>query len=621
MIQFKKLILHNFGSYNHAEIDLQSRGFCLVSGKNNFKKDNALSNGSGKSFLWSAISYALTGETINGVKSNLKNIFIDENSCYTSVLFNFEKDAYEITRIIAPKPDLKLIKNGENVSGKGLRESEKKLGELLPDLSKDLLASTIIIGQGFPNRFSSFSPSGRKELLEKLTKADFMIEDIRQRVYQRQDVIQKEIRECEDSLLIHNTEHQADLRALSNLQTEFSNLKPLDWQAEISSTEKTIADFKNTLVETDKNIIEIDTLLDEVQQKLLEETTKKANLITQETEEYNKLRSELSTKKAKLEAQVYTLNREINKIMAIKDICPTCGQKIPNVQKPSVDKETQELQGLTNMLTPLNEQLYVCDNQHNYKQKEIKASFDSVLSNLRNQQSDLKKQKSDLQDLKNDVSHYLQLENDKLLRLTYERDTYLEHHNGLLTNINNLKNKILKQESLIDDISTVKSDLAAHQTVLKKMEILIKRDFRGYLLSNIIEYINQKAKDYSEIVFETRDLDVYLDGNSLDIAYCGKMFDSLSGGEKQRVDLILQFAIRNMLSQYLDLSANIIVLDEITDFLDKKSCKAVMNLLEKELNTTESVFIISHHAEELELPIDSEIKILKNSDGISEVVN
>jgi len=51
MLNFNSVTLHNFGSYGHAEVDLHDRGFCLVSGKNNYKKDNALSNGSGKSFL------------------------------------------------------------------------------------------------------------------------------------------------------------------------------------------------------------------------------------------------------------------------------------------------------------------------------------------------------------------------------------------------------------------------------------------------------------------------------------------------------------------------------------------------------------------------------------------
>jgi DNA repair exonuclease SbcCD ATPase subunit len=98
-----------------------------------------------------------------------------------------------------------------------------------------------------------------------------------------------------------------------------------------------------------------------------------------------------------------------------------------------------------------------------------------------------------------------------------------------------------------------------------------------------------------------------VNGNALDITYCGKAFDGLSGGEKQRVDLILQLAIRDLLTSYLGLSANILVLDEIADFLDKKSCKAVMSLLENALQTVESVFIISHHEEELEIPVDSKI--------------
>ena len=36
-------------------------------------------------------------------------------------------------------------------------------------------------------------------------------------------------------------------------------------------------------------------------------------------------------------------------------------------------------------------------------------------------------------------------------------------------------------------------------------------------------------------------------------------------------------------------------------------------------NTIESVFIVSHHADELGIPVDSEIKVIKNADGISQI--
>ena len=164
-----------------------------------------------------------------------------------------------------------------------------------------------------------------------------------------------------------------------------------------------------------------------------------------------------------------------------------------------------------------------------------------------------------------------------------------------------------------------KTLLEAHQAVITKMETLIRRDFRGYLLTNVITYLDLKAKEYCKLVFGTEDLNVYLDGNALDISYCNKLIDNLSGGEKMRVDLILQLAIRDLLCNYFNFSSNIIVLDEITDFLVSKSCDAVMNFLSTTLKDIESVFIISHHADELNLPVDSEIKVIKNIDGISEV--
>ena len=112
-IDFEKIIIHNFGSYGHTELDVKGKGFCLVSGQNNFKKDNALSNGSGKSFIWSAICYTITGETIQGLHTNLKNINIeDDDKCYTTLIFKVNTDEYEITRTAEPKSDLKIIKNG-----------------------------------------------------------------------------------------------------------------------------------------------------------------------------------------------------------------------------------------------------------------------------------------------------------------------------------------------------------------------------------------------------------------------------------------------------------------------------------------------------------------------------
>ena len=174
---------------------------------------------------------------------------------------------------------------------------------------------------------------------------------------------------------------------------------------------------------------------------------------------------------------------------------------------------------------------------------------------------------------------------------------------------------------LVSTSTLALNDVTAHLDVLSKIESLIKRDFRGYLLEDIIKYIDAKAKEYCEVVFDTRELEVKIDGNNLNITYCNKNFDNLSGGEKQRVDIILQFAIRDLLQNYMNYSSNIIVLDEIFDALDAKSTQRILELISTKLKDIASVFVISHHPNELQLSYDTEIRIVKNESGISEVVS
>ena len=97
-IRFIKVKMHNFLSYGHAEIDLTDKGYCLVSGINNCPKDNALSNGSGKSSWTSAINWVFTGETIQGIKKNIQNIYVEENSCWVELEFYVNADHYVLTR-------------------------------------------------------------------------------------------------------------------------------------------------------------------------------------------------------------------------------------------------------------------------------------------------------------------------------------------------------------------------------------------------------------------------------------------------------------------------------------------------------------------------------------------
>ena len=620
MLNFEKVILHNFGSYGHAEVDLQNRGFCLVSGQNNYKKDNALSNGSGKSFIWSGICFAITGETIQGLHTNLKNINNpDDPDCYVFLSFKVDNDEYELKRIITPRTDLKIIKNGTDVSGKTYRESEKKLGELLPDLTKDLIASTIIIGQGMPNKFSAFSPSGRKDLLEKLTKSDFMVEDIRNRVTERMNNLSGQIRSLDDSALVNKTQLRTIEEQLNAAIQERDNAKKPDFDELIKKSKGQVDFLTGELKRLEEEKKTLNSAVETANEDLIKVSQEKTTLVNELYKQYQNNIGPVRQEKLEAETTIRNLQSEITRIKNTKDVCPTCGQKLPNAHKPDTSVQEAEVKRLTESLPALIARVNEVEQKKTAYEQQLKEEFDQKETNARNVYNKAKELYDKALNTYNDCSQNYYTENANLQKLNSEKDNWDKYYENLEKKIQQLEASKNQLDGLIKLTESNSLELNERLGIVKKMETLVKRDFRGFLLTNIINYIDKKAKDYCEIVFETRELNVYLDGNALDISYCGKMFDNLSGGEKQRVDLILQFAIRDMLIAYLNTGSNILVLDEITDFLDKQSCQAVLKLLEKELTSVESVFVVSHHAAELELPIDSEIKVIKDANGISKI--
>ena len=74
-----------------------------------------------------------------------------------------------------------------------------------------------------------------------------------------------------------------------------------------------------------------------------------------------------------------------------------------------------------------------------------------------------------------------------------------------------------------------------------------------------------------------------------------------------------------MLCQFMNFSSNMIALDEIFDNLDSIACQNVINMLAKKLNDIESVFIITHHSDTLEIPYDRQMFIIKDEKGISRI--
>lgn len=615
VINFKKVKLNNFMSFKNAELSLSNQGFALVSGINNNPDDLAKSNGSGKSSIWESIIWCLTGETIRGTKQ-VSNKFTNDGAL-VELEFSIDNIEYKLLRTKDNKDygsNLKVYVNGQDKSGKGIRDSEKILQELLPDLSASLLGSVIILGQGLPQRFTNNTPAGRKEVLEKLSKSDFMIEDIKSKLADRKNFLNTELRKYEDAVL--------------SLESKKSVLQSQVDKDELFLKEQPFIDFDNEYVGYD---VDISALKSEIKvfEHHLKESEEKGKEIS---ERYNKFDLDFkdfqlanataySEKidpivKQRLENQfkITQLNKDITKAKSVKDICPTCGQKIHDVHKIDTTDMEKEVSELTTLNEELNNQVQALKKESCDKEDEFKVS-----------QEIEKQQVKDMLDKARQEYKKILADKDSSIKELHKQELELENLKNIesrlkmiCSSIDSIKSQIeqISQEILYNIIE--RDNIKNRLELVNKMITIATRDFRGVLLSEIINFINIKAKEYSQEIFETDKIDFKLNGNNIDISYCDKQYENLSGGEKQKIDLIVQFSIRDMLSKFLNFSSNILVLDEIFDNLDSIGCQKVIDLISTKLIDVSSIFIVTHHSD-IQIPSDNEIVIIKDEKGISSV--
>lgn len=609
-IVFNNLKLNNFMSFEEAEINLNKIGYFSINGINNNKEDSASSNGSGKSTLFEALCWVLTGETIRGTK-DVSNIYTKTGAC-VELDFSIDGDDYKIIRKKDPS-SLFFFVNGEDKSGKGIRDTEKIIEQYLPDLTSSLIGSVIILGQGLPQRFTNNSPSGRKEVLEKLSKSNFMIADLKDRVSKRKTDLSQQLRVCEDDILINENNLNNAKAIIEKTEEKIDCLDDTEHLFKRLEDKKIELEEKKNRKETITSSEEENTKeLDKVLTELNDVNKEKDDLIFNVQLKYSPDLQELVDRIQNLNSNITVTKKEINRINNIKDVCPTCGQKLQGVEKPSTkehevkleqyiverDGLQKDLDILQSIVSEKNDEIL---ESHKVKKEQISKKYDELMkiSKLNNKElTDLTNEIIKI----NDDLYYIksELNNREALLKSYE-DTIKEN-----------KEIVVKCEENLLYNNKRHEELTSRMSIINKIFSALNKEFRGYLLTNVIDYINNISKKYCQQVFNNDKLDFKLDGNNISISYCGKEYENLSGGEKQKIDIIIQFAIRNMLTKYLNFSSNILVLDEITDFLDNQGIDSILTLITNNLKETPAIYFITHH-DDLMFPYDGEIKIIKNN--------
>ena len=619
-LTFEKIKIENFMSFEYAELDLSANGFVSIVGQNHNEQDNALSNGSGKSAIFEALNWCLIGETLRGSKDIVRHN--SDGGALVELSFKADKDSFVITRTRNHskfKNNLFISKNGEDVSGKGLKDTEALLSQYLPAVTSELINSVVVLGQGLPMRFTNNTPSGRKEVLESLSNSDFMITDLKTRIANRSAELKKSLTDTTLDKTKKSTELVFYKSQLEKLNAELETLNETD----LESLKMCIIRDKQVADECDTRIGELlhkyGCTLKEKQDEL---NSRKFDLYSEQKKKesavkdaYNVKVLEKTKDKAETDALIRVKTSEITRLKSVTDICPTCGQKIPNVHKvdtTDLEKVVDELRETLNCLTG---EIQHLEEEGKKELKYISEEYDLLLADV---EMGLKSVGADLQELA-DLQIEERVHLDKIDKCEEELKSHANKVEKCQKEIKEFEEKVRELTAGLEFDGQEEETLTARLAVHSKFETALKRDFRGILLQNCISYIDGKAKEYCKKIFHTDLINFSLDGNNVSISYCGKEYESMSGGEKQKIDLIIQFAIRDMLCKYLNFSCNLLVLDELTDSMDAVGCKNAIDFIASEFDDIDSVFIISHRLD-LEIPYDKIITVYKNNEGISGVL-
>lgn len=618
-IIFNEVYVKNFLSFGEEHIVLNDNGYTLVSGINNNPKDGARSNGSGKSSIWEAISWCLTGETIRGSK-DIVNKFSDDGAV---VKLNILVDGNEYTILRSKdskeyKTNLKLTVNGQDKSGKGIRDTEKILSDYLPDITPSLLGSVIILGQGLPARFSNNTPSGRKEVLEKLSKSDFMIEELKQRISDRKSLLQADLRRVEDSALTIRTKQDMYNQQIARARGELESLSSCEGICSSLIENREMKEkLGDTLSQYKGTLLKISEYLDSMNEKKLHIVSSQKTEEAAIRERYLDIDTLVKQQYA-IEADIKIVKSELDKLKNVTDTCPTCGQKLQGVEKPDTTPLLQKLTSLQQDRDKVTDRLNSLIEQRDSEIKVIENKISVELSSLNDDISAVSSEKRVLSQNIIDTESKIDYYSKTINALEKQRDDYDVKQQSLKQVIETSEQGLLTLSEELLYVNKEQESISAKLAVISKFSTIVSREFRGYLLTNVIEYINSKSKEYCSDVFNTTDINFSLEGNNISISYSGKEYENLSGGERQKVDLIVQFALRDMLCNYLNFSSNILILDEIFDNLDQEGCSSIINLISTKLKDINSIYIVTHHTD-ISIPYDKEIVVIKDATGVSRI--
>jgi len=599
-LEFETLEMENYGCLKTQKVPLAGlgHGVHFVRGVNKFKPALG-SNGVGKSSMWNAMSWCLTGSTLSGLKSTEVRPWSSKAVTTVSVSACIDSKVHVIKR--------STISNGLWIDDKVVSQEEiyRLIG--LTDLT---LRHTLLLGQG-QELFFDLKPTGKMEILSECLDLDKW--DVRsKRAREATKEIESAIKVQE--AVVVKTEEQL-LRRRHDMR-DFKT-KSSEWESDIADRAAKREDETKALTKRlEKQMNELgaaDLAYDGAETEL---RAIRRSLITagRDFSQASAVASDIKVTLDAIEARVAEL-KEISK----GGECPTCGQVIK-------DKKARAEHALIE-INKQKKRLTACDTQWT-KAIEAKNTLGGRIAKLRKDEDDFTEKSNSAIDARTRSQTAVSQTKADLAALKKQTDDVGENpYTHMMTKARKEIGEFKSQLSeLIDTINR-----ANRKLVRTKYWIDGFKNVRLYLLEEVLDELQGVTNsmlpmiglDGWEVEYaiekETKSGNVTSGLNVTITMDDGKPVNwkAWSGGEGQRLRILGAMALSEVLLRHAGVECDMMVLDEPTKHLSPEGVMMTVDFLCDRAKDMQ-IFYVDHTARASNR-FASDIVVTRSTKGLSTI--
>ena len=575
MIQIKNLTVKNFMSVGAATqgIDFDRSDLTLVLGENLDLGGDGSRNGTGKTTIINALSYALYGQALSNIrKDNLVNKTNSKNML-VSLDFSVNGQEYRIER--GRKPNvLRFYINNEHKAAEDeaqgdSRETQDAI-ERVMNMSHDMFKHVLALNT-YTEPFLSLKANDQRTIIEQLLGITLLSE--------RADAIKELNRQTKDAIQQEEFRIRAVQEANKRIEEQIESLRKRQrlWTArrdeDVGKLEQAIADLEHIDIDAE---VQAHRDLEEfhVKKKAIDEATRYIRQIDSDDAKLNKLLDKLKTEIAALDAHR----------------CHSCGQDLHDDKQDELKQAKQALVQDTAL------QLLANDTQHQEHQDTLAqlGALGTAPSVFYDSLEQALNHRNTVETLRKDLT-----------ARSADTDPYEEQ-------ISDMQGQAL--QTVAYDALNDLTRLQEHQDFLLKLLTSKDSFVRKKIIDQNLSYLNARLTHYLDriglphtVKFQN-DLTVSIEelGRELD-------FDNLSRGERNRLILSMSWAFRDVWESLYS-PINLLFIDELIDNgLDTQGVENALALLKKmSRERHKSIWLVSHR-DELAGRVENILKVIKEN--------